>query len=67
MENQWDHFYDVVFDSIGKKCNEDELKIIYNLLPHHIKSICEEWGMGDTVFRDNAYQFLKENKGLTSK
>lgn len=43
------------------KLTSEELEKTYNRLPDAIKAIAEEWGMDDTVFRDEAFVWLKNN------
>lgn len=34
---------------------------VYSRLPVNIRSIAEEWGTSDTVFRDEACEWLRKN------
>ena len=61
-KNEWDHFHDVVFDSTGKNKCREELLEIFQSLPINLKNDAYTYGMNDTVFRDNVYEYLKNNK-----
>ena len=64
-KNDWDHLHDVVVNATDKNLNRDELENVFKELPHSIRLIAMEWGMNDTVFRDNVYKWLdKQNKTL---
>ena len=52
--------HDVVFNVTGKSVKNEELESIFNTLPSHLKHLAYEWGMNDTVFRDDTYVYLKE-------
>ncbi len=62
-------WHDVIVDTLLFKkipyfeasWTEQKLMDIYCKLPLHIRSIAEEWTMSDTVFRDNACEWLREN------
>ncbi len=69
QKNDWDHMHDVVLSVIHKSCTMRELIEFYKSLPEDLHELAEEWGMNDTVFRENAYEFLreKENARIISK
>ena len=54
-------FHDVVLDAIGKDLDKDILFKIYETLPESIRCTAEQWGLSDTVFRDEAYEWIKKN------
>jgi hypothetical protein len=65
---EWDAFHDVIADLMTVKKIDDKtlllpesLLTIFNQLPEGVKATSIEWGMGDTVFRDLAYEWLAEN------
>lgn len=59
-QSDWNHLHDVVFNVTGKSVKNEELESIFNTLPSHLKHLAYEWGMNDTVFRDDTYVYLKE-------
>ena len=62
-DSDWNAFNDVFFDlGSDSKLDRKTLQQAYDSLPNHIKSIAIQWGMGDTVFRDEACKFLKKIK-----
>ncbi len=62
-------FHDVVYDVLCKlnpdkkvsKLPDDFLMAVFGILPEHIRFTAYQWGMGDTVFRDEAYVYLLEH------
>jgi hypothetical protein len=59
-EEELSGFHDVCLGLCGKSLNLEELKKYFDMLPENIKSIAIEWTTSDTVFRDMAYEYLKE-------
>lgn len=57
-DNDWNHLHDVVLSATGKKSTREELIQIYRALPEDLKSLANQWGMNDTVFRENVYNYL---------
>lgn len=53
-------FHDVCLELYNKSLSYEELEQLFNKLPSNIKFIAYEWTTSDTVFRDMAYDFLKE-------
>ena len=68
-KNDWDHMHDVVLHVTHKSSTMRELIEFYKSLPEHLHELAEEWGMNDTVFREEAIEFLreKENARITAK
>lgn len=52
------HFHDLCFDS----SDQDFMLKIFNLLPSHLQSMAVSWGCDDSVFRDDAYEYLLDNQ-----
>ena len=52
------HFHDLCFDS----SDQDFMHKIFNLLPNHLQGIAVSWGCHDSVFRDDAYEYLVKNQ-----
>lgn len=67
-DSDWNAFHDVVVDILkpdslgGSELDRNTLKKVYDILPEHIKAIATQWGMGDTVFRNAAYEYLEKIK-----
>jgi myo-inositol catabolism protein IolC len=53
--------HDVCVELDGKERSEKELRYIFENLPVNIKNIAHGWTIGDTVFGDEAYVWLKKN------
>jgi hypothetical protein len=54
-------FYDIVAEidlPYSKKLTIDHLRILFGRLPEDIRNLAHSWGMGDTVFRDDAYEYF---------
>lgn len=47
-----DRLHDVIVDLTGESKDYDELAIMINELPNHIKLMIEEYGMNDTEVRE---------------
>lgn len=63
-----DDWHDVVANAVAVQRPTDSdwstppsLRRLYSLLPVHIQAIAQEWGASDTVFRDFAYEWLRDN------
>lgn len=63
-KNDWDHLHDVVYNVTDKKSTREELEVIFNSLPIDLKHLAYQWGMSDTVFRDNAIEYLQEKHNI---
>ncbi len=66
-ENDLDVLHDVCYDVLDIELNTEQLKAVFEILPEHIKGTGIQWGLSDTVFRDEAYEWLGKNKELTLK
>jgi len=68
-KNDWAHLHDIVYDTTDKKSTREELENIFNSLPHDLRHLAYQWGMNDIVFRDKAYDFLREknNERISAK
>ena len=51
-------FHDCVFDATGEDLNKYGLMEVFHSLPATIKAKAYQFGMSDTVFRDDVYQHL---------
>jgi hypothetical protein len=53
--------HDTIIDLSGKSLSHEELVIIWNKLPKHLKDDSIRWGVDDSVVRDNIYVYLRDN------
>lgn len=58
MENTINDCY---VDVLGKKPSNEQINVIYNLLPQHIKDDANKWGWSDTVVGDNVCIWIRDN------
>ena len=69
-EIELDRLHDVIVDVFyhdnvdTSNLDDSKLEKAFNELPDHIQSIAIQWGGGDTVFGDEAYQHIEKNKDL---
>ena len=59
---EWDSFHDVVLDAMKISLNQEGLETIFWQLPEHTRALAFQWGLSDTVFRDDAYIFLEKTE-----
>jgi Tfp pilus assembly protein PilN len=56
-------FHDVVADVTGESSIPvEQLKMIFSRLPRHVQMTALQWGLSDTVFRDQAFVYLREHR-----
>ena len=60
-DDGWEGLHDVVVQLDGKSRTKDEIRAIFNRLPERVKDTAHQWGLSDTVFRDEAYVYLSKN------
>lgn len=60
-KSEWASFHDVIIEVTGESLEPDGLRKVFNTLPEHIRNTAHSWGLSDTVFRDDASVFLREN------
>ena len=51
-KNDWDHMHDCMFSISGKKPSQDEMLTTFNTMPGELQLEAAEFGMNDTVWRD---------------
>jgi hypothetical protein len=61
-DNDWFSFHDCLSDVVPADYTEEECREVFEILPDHIQLLAVEWRLSDTVFRDDAYVFLKDNR-----
>jgi hypothetical protein len=54
--------HDVYLGATGYGHSNEELQVLWDNLPDHIKGTAIEWGTNDSVFRDNLYEHLEAEK-----
>jgi hypothetical protein len=59
--NAVDNFHDCVVLATDISHTPESLQEIFEQLPPEIQGIAFCWGLSDTVFRDFAYDYLREN------
>lgn len=65
--DEWRSFHDVLseLDAVASRAtpgySRAQCRKAFEILPTHIRDIAHAWGMGDTVFRDDAYVWLRDN------
>ena len=47
---------------MGKVPTDEQVKIIFNMLPDRIKHLANEWGWNDTEVGDAVCVWIRENK-----
>jgi hypothetical protein len=65
-KNDWNHFHDVILNATWNttktKLSQTELEKLFFELPTELQEDAKEFGMNDTVWRDNVYEWYIENK-----
>jgi hypothetical protein len=66
-KEEFDDFRGIVFEAFLMKwknteeINDDLLFNFFNRLPEEARYIGEQWGLNDTVFRDQACEYIIDN------
>ena len=55
-----DSFHDCVLNATQKSLSNDELEKLFNTLPQETQGLAVSWGLNDTVFRDEVYEYLTQ-------
>lgn len=65
-KNDWAHFHDVILDltyNDGKvNLNQEEMEQLFLELPEDMKIDAQEYGMNDTLWRDDLWMWYEQNK-----
>lgn len=61
-QEDFDVMHDVIFGALDIKPTNAQIHVIWEELPEDIRGLAIQWGTSDTVFRDNLYEYLKNNK-----
>lgn len=60
-KNDWAHLHDVILTVLGVSMDNKKLKEIFRTLPEEIKNDAFEFGLSDTLVRDNIHEHIKSN------
>lgn len=64
-KHEWDHMHDCVlhctWKTTKKKSTREELIELFNKLPDDLKEDAYEFGMSDTLWRDNFIKYYEKN------
>jgi hypothetical protein len=60
-ENDWNHMHDCVYHVTKIKHSLEELEAIYSEMPDELKEDALEFGMSDTLWRDNFIEWYELN------
>lgn len=58
-QNEWNHLHDCIFYVTGKKSSQEKLEKFFDLLPENLQNEAIEWGMNDTLWRDNLIKWME--------
>lgn len=58
----WFSLHDTIFEVTDEDLTKEELKELFMKLPVHIAATGVAWGLADTVFNDEVYRYLEEQK-----
>lgn len=61
-QEDFNAMHDVIFEALDIKLTKAQIHVIWEELPEDIRGLAIQWGTSDTVFRDNLYEYLKNNK-----
>lgn len=58
-QNDWDHLHDCIYNVTGSKSSRKDLERMFGLMPEELQIEASQWGMNDTVWRDNFIEWMK--------
>jgi hypothetical protein len=61
-KEDFDILHDVILNALNIETSEEEITEYFMELPREIIGTAVSWGVNDTVFRDEMYEWLKVNK-----
>jgi hypothetical protein len=61
-QHDWNHLHDCVYDITGRDLPQNDLEAIFDDLPDALKTEAHQWGMSDTLWRDNFMQYYRTIK-----
>lgn len=63
-QEDFNAMHDVIFEVLDTQPTDEQIQKVWNILPDHIQGDAIQWGASDSVFRDNMYVWIKENKDV---
>jgi hypothetical protein len=61
-DREWDSFHDTLFQATNKDYSRPELENIFCfVIPSNLRDASYHWGMSDTPWRDDAYEWAYNN------
>jgi len=67
-KNDWNHFHDCILEATWKtskiNASQEQMEELFKSLPDNLKHMAYQWGMSDTVFRDDCINHLIDNNVL---
>ena len=61
-QEDFNAMHDVIFEALDIELTNAKIHVIWEELPEDIRGLAIQCGTSDTVFRDNLYEYLKNNK-----
>lgn len=58
-DDDWSQLHDIVFGATEVSKNKDELGALFLALPRDLQLDAAKEGVGDTVVRDNIFEYLQ--------
>lgn len=59
-KNDWAHMHDCIVHVTGRRPTQEEMEKLFLSLPEDMKGEAREWGMWDTLWRDNFIDWLEK-------
>jgi hypothetical protein len=60
-QNDWNHLHDCWVNVKGVKPTQEQLEALFQELPSDLQHLADEWGMNDTVFREEVMEWILSN------
>lgn len=57
----WSGFHDVIVDTLDVAPTKNQAMSIFKKLPDDVQKMAFDWGIRDTVFRDEAYRAIEKH------
>lgn len=61
-KHDWDCLHDVVYEVVGVQVEQKYLEELFKTFPQELIGKAITWGMSDTVWCEDVYKFLNEQK-----
>ncbi len=58
--NDWAHMHDCILHVRGTSTPQGEMEALFETLPESLKGDARQWGMSDTLWRDNFIEWLED-------